>query len=113
VLAKPNRLQKAKDIKKVLEKGKRVKEGFLVLKTLPNKSGESRFAFIVSQKFSKKAVLRNKIKRKLRELVRAKESKIKKGEDAIIIALPGLETKDFWEIEEMLDKLFEKAKIKL
>jgi len=113
VLPKPNRLQKTEDIKKVLKKGKRFKENFLIVKVLQNNLKKTRFAFIVSQKFSKKAFLRNKIKRKLRELVKFKEKKIKKGQDVVIIAVPGLETKNFGEIEEMLNKLFEKAKIKL
>jgi len=113
VLSKSSRLQKTKDIKRVFQIGRATKEGFLILKALPNNSNQNRFAFIVSQKLSKKANLRNKVKRRLRELVRLKENKIKKGQDIVIIAVPGLEKKDFWEIEETIDKLFEKAKIKL
>ncbi|MBN1263405.1 MAG: ribonuclease P protein component [Candidatus Pacebacteria bacterium] len=42
-------------------------------------SRPSRFAFIVSLKTAKKAVERNKIKRKLREVIRLKIDKIKDG----------------------------------
>jgi len=31
--------------------------------------------------------------------------------DTLLIACPGLETKDFWEIDETLNKLFKKAKV--
>jgi len=111
VLPKLNRLKKNKDIKRVLEKGKGFKEDFLILRLLPNKLGKIRFTFVVSQKVSPKATLRNKIKRRLRELIRLKLEKTKKGIDVIIIAVPGLENKDFWEIDEAINKLLKRAKI--
>jgi len=111
MLPRSNRLKKQKDIKRVLEKGKRYKEDFLILKATPNHLEATRFGFIVSQKFSKKAALRNKMKRKLREIVRLRFQKIKKGMDALVIVLPGLENKDFWEVDEALEKLLKKAKI--
>jgi ribonuclease P protein component len=111
MLAKINRLTKKKDIERVFKKGKGFKEDFLILKTLNNNLNESRFGFIVSQKISKKANLRNKLRRRLRELVRTKLKRIKTGRDNLVIALPGLEKKDFWEIEESLNKLFLKAKL--
>lgn len=111
MLPQNNRLKKNENIRKVLDKGKRFKEDFLILKIRANNLKQTRFAFIVSQRFSKKATLRNKIRRKLRELVSSKLKTLKKGLDAIIIAVPGLETKDFWEIDETMNKLFKKAKI--
>ena len=115
---KINSLKKRKDIERVFEKGKRFKEDFLILKITKNALSQTRFGFIVSKKVSKKATLRNKIKRKLREIVSKKGKKLKKGRrspttrpgmDIVLIALPGLETKDFWEIDETLNKLFKKA----
>jgi len=38
-------------------------------------------------------------------------SRIEKGIDGVIIVRPGLEINDFWELEEKINKLFEKAKI--
>ncbi len=111
MLAKINRLKKNKDIQKVFEKGRIFKQDLLILKILSNDLNESRFTFVVSKKFSKKAVTRNKIKRKLREIVYLNLKKIQKGVDVIIIASPGLELKDFKEIKEMISKLFKKAKI--
>lgn len=119
MLPKINRLKKKKDIERVFKKGKGFKEDFLILKIAKNALSQTRFGFVVSQKVSKKATLRNKIKRRLREMVSKKGKKLKKGRhpsatrsgmDVVLIALPGLETKDFWEIDETLNKLFKKAK---
>jgi len=107
---KINRLKKKQDIERVFGKGKRLKEDFLILKITKNALSQTRFGFIVSQKVSKKAILRNKIKRKLREIVNKKGKNFKKGLDVLLIACPGLEKKDFWEIDETLNKLFKKAK---
>jgi len=111
MLPQTSRLKKKKDIERVFKKGKGVKEDFLILKTVKNDLNETRFGFIVSQKISKKANIRNKIKRRLRELVKVKLKKLKKGTDNLIIVLPGLETKDFWEIEETITKLIKKAQV--
>jgi ribonuclease P protein component len=43
--------------------------------------------------------------------VRLKIVKLKKGIDVVLMALPGIEKKDFWEIEEIVDNLFKKARI--
>ncbi|MCJ7786923.1 ribonuclease P protein component [Patescibacteria group bacterium] len=111
MLPKENRLKKNKDFKKVFKEGKGFKEDFLVLKKAKNNLKISRFGFVVSKTFFKKATLRNKIKRKLRESVRIKLNEIKKGIDGVVIASPGLETKDFREIKEIVNRLFKKAKI--
>lgn len=113
MLLRVNRLQKEKDIERVFKKGRGFKEDFLVLKTLKNDSNKIRFGFVVSQKVSKKANIRNKIKRRLSELVRSKlKSKVLTNySDNLLIAAPGLEIKDFWEIEEAMNKLFQKAKL--
>jgi ribonuclease P protein component len=111
MLAKTHRLKRKKDLEKVFKEGKVFKEDFLILKVLKNNLGKARFSFIVSQKISKKAILRNKIKRRLSELVRLKLKKIREDIDVIIIALSGLEKKDFWETEEILNRAFLKAKI--
>lgn len=112
MLPKVNRLKRKKDFEQVFKKGKGFKEDFLFLKINNNNLKNNRFGFVVSKDFSKKATLRNKIKRRLREIVRIKLKQIKKrGVDGVLVALPGLETKDFWEIEETVNKLFKRAKI--
>lgn len=111
MLPKENRLKKGKDFESVFREGKGFKENFLFLKILENNLNKTRFGFIVSQKVSKKAALRNKTKRKLREAVREKLKEVKKGIDGILVASPGLEKKDFWEIKESIDNIFKKAGI--
>ena len=112
MLPRDNRLKKGKEIKKVLVEGKSFKKDFLILKINENKLHKTpRFGFIVSQKVSKKAFVRNKIKRQLRAMVIKETKENKKGKDILIIACPGLEKKNFREINKTLSSLFLKAKI--
>lgn len=111
MLPRENRLKKKKDFEKVFKEGKGFKEDFLILKFILNNLKQSRFGIIVSQKISKKATIRNKIKRRLRALLGFKLAEIKKRVDLVLVVLPGFETKDFWEIEKIMNKLFKKAKL--
>lgn len=109
MLSEKYRLKKEKDFQRIFKKGKWFKEGFLFLKMVENNSSNSRFGFSVGKNFSKKAFLRNRAKRKLRELVKTRIKKIKKGVDVLMMVRSGLEKKSSSEIEENLDNLFRKA----
>lgn len=111
MLSKTYCLKRKKDFEKILKEGKGFKEDFLVLKFVKNNLKNSRFGIIVSQKISKKATIRNKIKRRIRALIYSKLPKIRENIDGVLITLPGLENQDFWEIEKTIDKIFEKARI--
>lgn len=113
MLTKENRLRKKKDFEIIFKNGKTFKEGFLILKIIKTNLEKNRFGFIISQKVSKKATVRNRIKRKLREVVRLniKEGSDdkEKGVDVALIILPGIDKKDFSEAKESLIKLFKKV----
>jgi len=112
MLPKVNRLKKKKDLERVFKKGKRFKEDLLLLKIIKNNLELIRFGFVVSQKVSKKATVRNKIKRRLRAIIGRKIKKNKTGLDILFIVLPGLEKKKFQDVEKIINKLLQKTRIK-
>lgn len=111
MFSKQNRLKRKKDFEKVLKKGKTFKKNFLLFKVLENKIKKTRIGIIVSQKVSKKAIERNKLKRRIREIIRPELKNIKTGIDGVIIVLPGLGKSSFQETRKDILKIFEKAKI--
>lgn len=111
MLTKPHRLTKKKEFERVFKKGKGFKEDFLFLRFVQNNAKKSRFAIVVSRKVSKNASTRNKIKRRIRAIIGQKIPKLKKGVDSVLVALPGLGTKDFWEVEATINQLFKKSKL--
>ena len=111
MLSKENRLKKKKDFEKLFKDGASFQEKFLALKINKNNLNNNRFGFIVSKKVSKKAVVRNKIKRQFREIVRKGINNYQKGFDVAVIALPGVELKTFEEVSQALERAFKKIKI--
>ncbi len=111
MLQSQNRLKKRKDFERVFKKGKGFKEDFLFLKVVDNELGISRFGFVVGKNISKKAIVRNRARRRIAELVRLKLKNLRQGIDAVFVTFPGLEKKNFEEIEETVNKIFAKAKI--
>ena len=110
MLPKDNRLWKEKDFESVFKSNNGIRQGALFLRQETNDSDIIRFGFIVSKKFSKSAVERNRIKRILREVIKLRISKLKKGLDIIITVNPGAEP-DFSKINDDINLLFKKAKI--
>lgn len=84
-LNKKNRLKKKKDFETVFKKGKAVRGNFLFGKYYKNDLGIPRIAFVVSLKVSKKAVIRNRIRRIISEVVSKNLSKVQPS-DIIMIA---------------------------
>lgn len=111
MLPKKYRLKKSGDIKGVLKSARSFREGFLIFKIKNNDLNFSRFAFLISLKISKKATVRNRLKRKLREIIRLNLGRIKSGVDVILIVISDFSAKNNKETEELVNKLFIKSKL--
>jgi ribonuclease P protein component len=109
MFSKKNRIQKENDFEKVFKKGKSAKTGLFVLKWVKNGLPESRFAVSVSKKVSLKAVERNKIKRRICSILEKCFFSMRKGNDFLVIVLPGAVDKSFLEIKEDLNSLLLKT----
>ncbi len=109
MLSKDNRLKKKKDFEKVFNQGKSYKGRFFSAKVLKTDLKESRFGFIVSGKVSKKAVIRNKIRRLLQEAVRKNFPDIKKIVDVAIVAFPQIQNETREEIQKSVSDFLKKT----
>ena len=86
MLAQSNRIRKAREYEKVFaKKGKPFFAPELFIKVCPNNLAESRFGFVVGEKVSKEAVVRNRVKRRLRAIVRKHLADIRGGFDVVIV----------------------------
>ncbi len=111
MLPKENRLTEKEDFDRVKNEGRLIQSDSFAFsfidKGSPTKKGEeipSRFGFIVSTKISKKATLRNRVKRALREGVRQNISYFKKGIDGVFLAKSSILTKP---TPEIMKEVFE------
>lgn len=86
VLPQVNRLRDKKDFSQVLTKGKMIQTPVFGLAFVQESNNPSQFGFIISNKISKKAHERNKIKRILREAVRDLLGEINNGFKVVFLA---------------------------
>jgi ribonuclease P protein component len=84
-MKKNNVIKKNKDFKKVYKYGKSYADRNLVFFILDNKKKETRFGITTAKKINK-AVTRNKIRRRLKEIVRKNICNIKKGYDVVVMS---------------------------
>jgi len=85
VLPRAQRLRTDRDIRTALRVGDRRNGPNLGLRIRPHPELPARFAFVISKQVSKRAVVRNQLRRRLREIVRALTPP---AADVVVIARP-------------------------
>jgi ribonuclease P protein component len=109
MLPKVNRIRKKKDFETIFKNSKSFKNNLFIFKIANNSLGLNRFGFVVSQKVYKKATVRNKVRRRLMEAIKSQMGSIKNGTDLVLIALSGIEKKEFSEIREAINSALSKT----
>src|SRR5687768_16237881 len=64
------RLTKKRDLQRVYQKGNRGSTRFLLIRLLENRLAHPRIAVIIGKKVAKRAVIRNRLKRLIRQAIR-------------------------------------------
>ncbi len=108
---KNQRITKKSDFNLIYKKGRVFYSENLSLRILKKNSNINRFAVIVSKKVSNKATKRNKLKRRLRELLKKYENRLPKGVDMVIYTKKELLELNFKELEKNIKKILTKIKI--
>ena len=113
-MKRANRLSRSRDFDAVYRQGRSASSRFLVLYWFPQEEpAEPRFGFSVPRSVGD-AVRRNRIKRQLRELWRARLANVPPGHDYVLIARPGLsdavETNGFEWLGERIDEVLDMTK---
>jgi ribonuclease P protein component len=105
VLAAAARLRRREDFSLAVRRGRRATRGSLVVHLVssedvsnPARSPETRAGFVVSKAVGD-AVTRNKVKRRLRHLIRDHLADLPAGSDVVVRALPSAATRSYQELE--------------
>ncbi len=106
-----NRLKNEADIQTLFRKGKGVFDAVCGVKYTKNSKEESRFAIMIGKKVSKKAVVRNKIRRQYRAILRKHLPNIAKGFDVLLIVSPKVKELTYKQKEERLITVLQKGRL--
>ena len=99
-----HRLRKNKEFSYIYKKGDRVSTEHFTLFVVKSKYNNYRIGFSVSKKLGK-ANVRNKLKRRLREIVR-RDIDVKNFHNYVLLARVGAEKLEFRPLQEEVKKLF-------
>ena len=111
MLKKENRLTKDKEFDKVFKEGLASYDKMVGVRVLANSFQHIRIGVIVNSKVSKSSVVRNKIKRQLRDIFGKEIQKISLGFDIVVLALPEIYNKTSKEIEKSIKNQLKKLDI--
>ncbi len=111
MLPRENRLKRDKDFDILFKKGEGVFGSVCGAKWKKNGLRFSRFAVVVGTKVSKKAVVRNRLRRQIREMIRLRINQFKPGYDMVLIVRPGALEKTHNELEIAVLKLLKKTPV--
>lgn len=107
MLPKNHRLVKKNDFKRIAQKARPSHSRYLILKKLPAGENLTKIGFVVSAKISKKATVRNKIRRRASEILRLNLKRIKPGFLIMLVAKNTIINAEYAELEkDLLSLLF-------
>lgn len=102
------RIRENKRFQEIRAEGKAHSNELLVLAVLPNGLPYSRFGFSVSSRIGE-AVVRNRIKRQLREAMRLRMALIQPGWDIVLIARRPIANADYHQMDAACARLLRRA----
>jgi len=102
MLEKKNRINLDKEFDHVFKTGQSFYAKVFGIKSIDNDLENIRFGLLVGLKVSKKAVIRNKIKRQIRAIISQEIPLLKEGKDVVIVVFPLILDKNFEEIKVFL-----------
>ena len=110
MLPEESRLKSNYDFRRVKRIGRAAHSPFFTLLYAPAKDRSvSRFGLVASTKFDKRAVVRNRARRLLREAVRERLEVIKPGFDIILIAKKPIKDVKFQKVGAAFDQVLSKT----
>ena len=101
-------LTKTRQYALVYDRGRSWISSSVVMKALPNGLGLSRYGFSVSRRVGN-AVVRNRVKRLLREILR--QAPLQPGWDIVFIARPAAASTGYASLEKSIDSLLSQARL--
>ncbi|NTW05267.1 MAG: ribonuclease P protein component [Peptococcaceae bacterium] len=102
-------IKKNEDFRKVYARGRSVGSKALVMYRAKNSSEEIRFGFTISKKVGK-AVVRNRIKRVLKEICRLNINWFKAGWDYVLIPRKAAADKSYSDLQDEVQRLVKRMK---
>lgn len=104
------RLRHRADFENLRAHGQTWRHPFVVVALMPNDLAHNRYGFVTSKRLGG-AVVRNRVRRLLREVVRLTDASLKPGYDVSFIARNEILDQPYEKVKEALEGLFRRANL--
>jgi len=113
MLSKKYRFHRQNDVKRVYARGDSARSGPFGLKYMKqSKPADDRIAVVVSKKIDKRAVVRNRIRRRVYEIIRNQLPEMKQGYDLVITVFNvSVARENSQELKQRIIKLLHSAEL--
>ena len=105
-----NTLKKNSDFRRLYAKGKSAVNPWLVVYCRRNRGGVNRLGYTVSVKLGH-AVVRNRVRRRLREIYRLNQPRMKQGYDVVLVGRVRAVSASYQELERAFLRVCEKLSL--
>lgn len=107
-MERSSRLRRNEDFQRVRREGRSFAAPWLVLMVARNELATTRYGFAVGKRIGK-AVVRNRVKRRLREVLRLRRDTVAAGWDVVLIARDPLTHVTFEQLDQAVAQLLRRA----
>ena len=107
-MKKINIIKESKDFDKIIHNGKYDRNNHYIIYSMKNECSNYRFGLSVGKKISNKAVIRNKLKRRLKSIVDNHKNLYQNNKDYIIIMKRSCLEATYQELEKSFIDIFNK-----
>ena len=111
-MKKQFRLRRTEDFVRVRQEGRSYRHPFFIINLAPNGLPHNRYGFITAKRLGK-AVVRNRVRRRLRESVRHLHPSLPPGHDIVIIARLSVVGQPWETLHQTLAATFSRAGLKI
>ncbi|HEY8476378.1 MAG TPA: ribonuclease P protein component [Chloroflexota bacterium] len=109
-MKRQHRLRRDADFQRVRSEGRAWPHPLLIFSVAPSQVGATRVGIVVSRRVGK-AVVRNRVKRRLREAVRRVLPNLRAGYDIVVIARPSATQATVHELVAAVEEAARRAKV--
>jgi ribonuclease P protein component len=104
------KLRKTKEYATVYRRGEKIYGKYVLLFFMPNQQEISRFGVVTTKKVGN-AVIRNKWRRRIKEIVREYGDDLQSGYDIIVLARPRIKESEFSSVKKDITRVLRKARL--
>ncbi|NLK51401.1 MAG: ribonuclease P protein component [Syntrophomonadaceae bacterium] len=110
MLDKDSRIRKNKDYQRIFQKSRWISGRWVTLHYRSGEGKRSRWGIVVSRRVGN-AVVRNRVRRKIRVICAALDLRLTRKIDLIIVGKKGIDKADFWDLKADLEQICRRAQL--